>query len=54
MMCKKLAIKALVDERTIAAAAKGLPVRGMAGDRARAVLKAAGIEIPTIPEEQPR
>jgi hypothetical protein len=43
---RELAVKASCDPRTIEKAIHGEPVRGMAGHRARAVLKAAGIPIP--------
>jgi len=40
---RELAVKAGVDPRTIEKAARGEPVRGMAGHRARAALREAGI-----------
>lgn len=39
---RRFAVLAQVDPRTIRAAAAGLPVKGMAGHRARAVLKREG------------
>jgi len=43
---REYAVKANVDPRTIEKAARGEPVRGMAGHRARATLKAAGVPVP--------
>jgi len=40
---RRLAVEAQVDPRTIDRVVKGLPVRGLAGERARKVLIAAGI-----------
>ena len=40
---RRLAVEADVDPRTILRAARGEPVRGMAGERANAALAAAGL-----------
>lgn len=43
---RALAVKASCDPRTIDKVARGAPVRGLAGHRARAALEEAGIEVP--------
>jgi hypothetical protein len=48
----KLALKASVDVRTLRKALRGEPIKGRAGDRARAVLKAAGL-LPAPAQESP-
>ena len=40
---RELAVRANVHPRTITKVLRGLPVRGMPGDRARAVLEAEGL-----------
>jgi hypothetical protein len=54
---RKLAVKASCDPRTIKRAAAGRPVRGLAGERARAALRDEGFQVPSpapgVPEEQP-
>jgi len=40
---RELAVKASVHPRTIAKALRGEPIRGLAGHRARAVLREAGL-----------
>jgi hypothetical protein len=47
----KLAVQASVDLRTISKALKGLPIKGRAGERARAVLSAAGL-LPVAPAKE--
>lgn len=44
---RELAVRASVDVRTLGKILRGEPVRGLAGDRARAVLEAEGIKVPT-------
>lgn len=44
---RALAVQASVDPRTIVAVIEGRPVRGMAGQRARAALIAAGVLPPS-------
>jgi hypothetical protein len=46
---RELAVKASVDPRTIEKALRGEPIRGMARERAVAVLLAAGVEVPPAP-----
>jgi hypothetical protein len=46
---RALAVKANVDPRSILAAARGEPVRGAAGHRAREVLREAGYLRPSDP-----
>jgi hypothetical protein len=43
---REYAVQASCDPRTLEKILGGLPVRGMAGHRARAVLKAAGVRFP--------
>jgi hypothetical protein len=43
---RRLALEASVDPRTIAKVLAGEPVRGLAGDRARSVLKELGYPVP--------
>lgn len=43
---RRYCVTAYVDETTILRVACGLPVRGMAGERARAVLMRAGYPVP--------
>lgn len=43
---RRYSVAASVDERTILKVAAGLPVRGMAGERARSVLERAGYPLP--------
>ncbi len=43
---RRLAVRAAVDPRTILAVAAGRRVRGLAGERARAALAAAGYPVP--------
>jgi hypothetical protein len=45
---RQLAVRASVDPRTILKAAAGQPVRGLAGHRARAALRAAGFLPPPL------
>ena len=47
---RRLAVQAECDPRTIGKVARGEHVRGLAGHRARAVLKAAGL----LPEDSSR
>lgn len=42
-LARQLAVRASVDPRSILKAAAGLPVRGLAGYRARAILRAEGL-----------
>ncbi len=48
-LARQLAVEASVDPRSIKRAAAGLPVRGLAGYRARAALRAVGL----LPEFTP-
>lgn len=49
---RALAVKGNVDPRTIDKVLRGERVRGMAGHRARAALREAGIPVPTVPAAQ--
>jgi hypothetical protein len=54
---RRLAVEASCDLRTIQKAFDGEPIRGLAGHRARAVLKAAGYDVPEPtagPAKEPR
>lgn len=44
---RRLAVEASCDPRTILAVAKGTSVKGLAGERARAALVAAGYQLST-------
>ncbi len=43
---RRWCVEASVDPRTLRKVAAGIPVRGMAADRARAVLDAVGYPVP--------
>jgi hypothetical protein len=49
---RELAVKASADPRSIQKALRGQPVRGLAGHRVLAALKAAGICVPELREEE--
>ncbi len=51
--CRKIAVQADCDPRTIKKALRGEPVRGMAGRRARTALLEAGYSLPP-PTSAPR
>ena len=52
-IARELAVKASVAPKTIQKLAAGLPVRGLAGYRARAALRAAGLLPKPRPEVKP-
>jgi hypothetical protein len=45
---RRFCVAASVDTRTILRVAAGLPVRGLAGERARLVLEQAGYPVPPV------
>jgi hypothetical protein len=45
---RRLAVRASCDPKTIAKAAQGIPVRGLAGQRARVALEEAGLWPPAV------
>lgn len=46
---RRAAVEASCDVRTVDKVIKGEPVRGLAGERARAALLALGIKVPAAP-----
>jgi hypothetical protein len=50
---RRVAIEASCDVRTVSKVLAGKPVRGLAGERARAALAAVGINVPPAPRWRP-
>jgi hypothetical protein len=51
-VARRVAVEAHVDPRTIVAVAAGRHVRGDAGDRARAALRAAGLHVAALSTDE--